>query len=59
MFSFVVGNDWLQQFAEKISLNTYLFTLSGLSVLSGILLCVTTRAWGVANENPVNYLKTD
>lgn len=59
MFSFVVGNDWLQQFAEKISLNIYLFTLSGITVLSGILLCVTTRTWAVANENPVHSIKTE
>lgn len=59
MFSFVVGSDWLQQFAEKISLDAYLFTLSGISVLSGIILCVVTRAWAVANANPVDSIKTE
>ncbi|MDR2914460.1 MAG: ABC transporter permease [Tannerella sp.] len=59
MFSFVVGSDWLQQFAEKISLNAYLFALSGISILSGIILCITTRAWTVANENPVNSIKME
>lgn len=59
MLSFVVGSDWLQQFAEKISLNAYLFALSGMSVLSAIILCVTTRAWAVANENPANHIKTE
>ena len=59
MCSFAVGNDWLSQFAEKIPLNLYLFTLSGISVLSGIIICVTTRTWAVASENPVNSIKAE
>lgn len=57
--SYVVGANWLMQFAAKISLNTGLFIVSGIIVLAIIIICITLRAWGVANENPVNSIKSE
>jgi putative ABC transport system permease protein len=58
-FSGIVGADWLQQFAVKISLNFFLFASCAAMVLAGILSCVTIRAWRVASENPVKHLRTE
>lgn len=58
-FSYLIGIDWLQQFAVKIPLNFFLFASCALMVLAGILACVIIRAWHVANENPVKYLRTE
>lgn len=57
--SYVVGAQWLQQFAVKIPLSLFLFMSCAIMVLVGILLCVTIRAWHVANENPVKNLRTE
>lgn len=57
--SYVVGSEWLQQFAVKISLSFFLFASCGVMVLSGILICVVLRTWRVANENPVSHLRTE
>ena len=59
LFSYVVGAEWLQQFAVKVPLNVFLFVLSGLSIVAILLFSVLTRAWNVAHENPINYLKTE
>lgn len=58
-FSYAIGAQWLQQFAVKIPLNFFLFITCGIMVLSGILICITIRAWHVANENPVKNLRTE
>lgn len=57
--SYVVGAQWLQQFAVKIPLDFFLFTCCAVMVLAGILLCVTLRTWRVANEDPVKHLRTE
>lgn len=59
MFSYIVGAEWLQQFAVKVPLNAVLFTLCGMSVLGTLLFCVVTRAWHTANENPVHSIKSE
>ncbi|MDH6342697.1 putative ABC transport system permease protein [Parabacteroides sp. PFB2-12] len=57
--SHIVGSSWLQQFAVKIALDAPLFIFSSMLVLGGIILCITVRTWRVANENPVNHLRTE
>ncbi len=59
IISYIIGAQWLQQFAVKIPLNFFLFISCALMVLTGILLCITIRAWHVANENPVKNLRTE
>lgn len=59
LFSYVVGAEWLEQFAVKISLNVFLFSLSGISILLLLMLSVVVRTWGFANENPVNSIKAE
>ncbi|MDF9831449.1 ABC transporter permease [Parabacteroides sp. PF5-6] len=57
--SYLVGAQWLQQFAVKIPLDFFLFASCAVMVLAGIITCVTLRAWQVANENPVRHLRTE
>ncbi len=59
MFSYVVGVEWLKQFAVKISMNVFLFTLSGIFILILLMFSVVARAWNFANENPVNSIKSE
>jgi len=59
MIAFVIGRDWLREFAVKISLNPEIFVLCGLAVMSVIIMNVTLRTWSAANENPVNSLKSE
>jgi putative ABC transport system permease protein len=57
IISYIVGQQWLQQFVVKIPLSVFMFILCGLFVFGIILFCSSARAWNIANENPVNSLK--
>ena len=57
--SYYAGEKWLQQFAEKISMNAGVFTLSVAGVLLLILGTVVYRSWMVAVSNPVESLKSE
>ena len=57
--SYFAGQAWLDQFAEQIDLNPLLFVGTALSVQLLIVICVVLKAWHIANENPVNSIKTE
>lgn len=57
--SYFVGRAWLEQFAEQIDLNPLFFVGVALAVLLIILLCVVSKAWRIANENPINSIKSE
>lgn len=57
--SYFVGNKWLEQFAEKIDLMVAWFVLVALIVIVVIMLSVIIKAWSIANENPVNSIKSE
>ncbi|MDR0748470.1 MAG: ABC transporter permease [Tannerellaceae bacterium] len=59
MISYIVGQQWLQQFAVKIPLSVFMFMLCGLFVFGIIFFCSSARAWNIANENPVNSLRSE
>jgi len=59
VISFVVGSEWLQQFALKIPLHVTLFLLSGIAIFAVTQFCVAARSMPVAMSNPVNYLKME
>ena len=52
-----VLNNWLQNFAYKISISWYIFALSGLIVLLIALLTVSLQSWQAATKNPVEALR--
>ena len=53
------GTAWLQQFADKVMLNAPLFVLCSLLLFLIVILCVLYKSWIIANENPVNSIKTE
>lgn len=57
--AWVMGADWLQQFAEKIPLSPFIFIGSVLVVLFIITSSVVLKAWKIANENPVKSIKAE
>ncbi|WP_455590372.1 ABC transporter permease [Bacteroides sp.] len=57
--SYFVGRQWLEQFAEKVDLMVAWFVLVALVVLVVIMLSVIIKAWRIANENPVNSIKSE
>jgi len=52
-----VLNNWLQNFAYKISISWWIFGLSGLIVLLIALLTVSLQSWRAATKNPVEALR--
>lgn len=57
--SYFVGRAWLEQFAEQIDLNPLFFVGVALAALLIILICVVSKAWRIANENPINSIKSE
>lgn len=58
-FAYMVGTEWLKQFAVKIPLSIALFAGCGFILWLIIQMCLVLRAWNVANENPVKSIKSE
>ena len=59
IIAYFAGKAWLDQFAEQIDLNPLLFLATALAVMIIVVVCVVFRAWRIANENPVNSIKSE
>ncbi len=54
-----IGQKWLENFAEKVSLSLPTFLLGSVMVLGIISGCIILLTRRIANDNPVNSLKTE
>jgi putative ABC transport system permease protein len=52
-------NQWLQEFAFKISLSPWIFIAAGASCMTLALITVTWKSWRMANINPAEALKNE
>ena len=59
VIAYFIGKAWLEQFAEQVDLNPLLFLATALVVAIIIVACVVLKAWHIANENPVNSIKSE
>ena len=57
--SYFVAEHWQQQFVEKIPLSAWIFLAGALFVCLVVLICIVYRIWDVANEDPVDSLKSE
>ena len=57
--AFFVAQKWLQQFAEKVSLNPLFFICGTLLVLVIVLVVVVLNCLRIAHANPVESLKNE
>lgn len=58
--SYFVGKEWLAQFSgDLLELSVPLYILISLIILVVIIICVIVKAWKIANENPVNSIKSE
>ena len=58
-FSFYIMGQWLNKFAYKISMNIWIFLLSGLAALLIALITVSTQALRAAASCPINSLRNE
>lgn len=54
-----IGNIWREQFRDTSSFPVIYYILIALGVLGIIVGCVVLRSWRIANENPVNSIKSE
>ena len=59
ILSWVIAGQWLQLFADRITLSPLLFLAVGLVVLIIIVAILLSSARKVVNGNPVLYLKDE
>ena len=57
--AYYIGCQWLQSFAERTSIQWWLFPLALLAVGFVTLATVIVQSWRAATENPVNSIKTE
>lgn len=57
--SWYIGGKWLEQFSESVTPGILVYLAIALAVLILIICSVLLRAWRVANENPVNSIKSE
>ena len=53
------GSEWLKNFAERTEIHWWLFPASFVIVGGVTLLTVIIQSWKVANDNPINSIKTE
>lgn len=53
------SEGWLRQFAEKVPLSWLIFLAGAAGIYLIIIGCVLFRAWEVANDNPVDSIKSE
>ena len=54
-----INGMWMDQFAEQVPLSWSVYILIALVILLLILACVIWKSWRIANENPVNSIKSE
>ena len=57
--SYLVGNQWLSQFAGQVAISPWQFLALACILLALIVLVVVSKAWRIANENPVESIKSE
>lgn len=57
--SWYVNGRWLDLFAEKAEFTPLIYLGVILVILTVIVGCVVVKAWRIANENPVNSIKSE
>lgn len=52
-------NEWLKEFASRIPMHWWIFAIAFVivEVITGLI--VTAQSWRIANENPVNSIKSE
>lgn len=54
-----VGSLWMDQFFDKVAYSGGYYMLIALLALALIIGCVVVKSWRIANENPVNSIKSE
>lgn len=54
-----IGDVWREQFVDTSAFPVFYYVLIGLVVLAVIIGCVVWKSWKIANENPVNSIKSE
>lgn len=57
--SWYINGVWMEQFAEQIPLGWIVYLLVIIVNLAIIVGCVLWKSWRIANENPVNSIKSE
>ena len=54
-----VNGMWMDLFAEHVPLSWAAYLLIAIANLAVIVACVLWKSWKIANENPVNSIKSE
>jgi putative ABC transport system permease protein len=57
--SWYVNNMWMDMFAEHVPLSWAAYLLIAIANIAVIVACVLWKSWKIANENPVNSIKSE
>lgn len=57
--SWYLSGVWMDQFAEQVPIHWAVYLLIAIANLAIIVACVLWKSWKIANENPVNSIKSE
>ena len=57
--SWYVNDMWMDMFAEHVPLSWAAYLLIAIANIAVIVACVLWKSWKIANENPVNSIKSE
>lgn len=57
--SWYINGIWMEQFVEQVPLGWVVYLLVVIANLAVIVGCVLWKSWRIANENPVNSIKSE
>lgn len=57
--SWYVNSLWMDQFTEHVAFSPAVYLLVAIANLAVIVACVLWKSWKIANENPVNSIKSE
>lgn len=57
--AFLILNSWLEQFAQKVKIDGWVYAFAGMLVLTLAIASISWQSWKAATINPVKALKTE
>lgn len=57
--SWYVNDLWMNQFTERVPINPVAYVLVAIVIIAIIVGCILWKSWKIANENPVNSIKSE
>ena len=57
--AYLVSQIWISQFRDTVCISIGWYVAIAICLLAFIIICIIWKSWHIANENPVNSIKSE